>query len=71
MIAFKINVLSELKAAGYNTNRLRKEKVLSENTIQAIRKGSCPSTKALDTICRILETQPGLIIKWVPDEKDE
>ncbi len=71
MIAFKIDVLAELKAAGYNTGRIRREKILSEVTLSAMRKGICPSTKALDTICRILETQPGLIIKWVPDEKDE
>ena len=38
-IKYKMDVLAKLKAAGYNTNRLRKEKLLSEGTIQNIREG--------------------------------
>ena len=68
MIVFKIDVLAELKAAGYNTGRIRREKILSEVTLSAMRKGICPSTKALNTVCEILQTQPGIIIKWVPDK---
>ena len=33
-IRYKINVLAELKAKGYNTSRLRKEKILGEATLQ-------------------------------------
>ena len=71
MIVFKIDVLKELKAAGYNSTRLRNEKILSQGTLTDIRKGICPGSKTLNTVCEILQTQPGLIIKWVPDEKDE
>ena len=71
MIVFKIDVLKELKAAGYNTNRIRNEKILGQATLTDIRKGICTGTKTLNIICEILQTQPGLIIKWVPDKKDE
>ena len=33
-IEYKIDILSELKAAGYSTYRLRKEKLLGEATMQ-------------------------------------
>jgi len=71
MIVFKIDVLEELKAAGYNTNRIRNERIFGQATLTAMRKGICQGTKTLNTVCEILEAQPGLIIKWVPDEKDK
>ena len=36
-IVYKIDVLKELKEKGYNTTRLRKDKLLGEATIQKIR----------------------------------
>ena len=36
-IIYKIDILAALKEAGYNTNRLRKEKLLSEGVIQSLR----------------------------------
>ena len=35
-IVYKIDILAALKEKGYNTNRLRKEKLLSEGVIEAI-----------------------------------
>ena len=34
MLTYKIDVLETLKENGYNTTRLRKEKLLGENSIQ-------------------------------------
>ena len=65
MLIYKIDVLSELKDAGYNTTRLRKEKLLGENSIQYIREGKPVSAKALDKICMMLDCQPGNILKYV------
>ena len=67
MIVYKIDVLESLKENGYTTTRLRREKILGENTIQYIREGKPVSAKALDTICRLLDMQPGNIIKYVGD----
>ena len=36
-LTYKINVLQALKDKGYNTNRLRKEKLLAEASIQSLR----------------------------------
>ena len=67
MLVYKIDVLEELKNNGYNTNRLRKEKLLGENSIQYIRDGKMVGAKALDNICKLLDMQPGNIIKYTEE----
>lgn len=67
MLTYKINVLETLKEAGYNTTRLRKEKLLGENAIQSLRRGEMVGMIALEKICCMLDMQPGNIIKHVED----
>lgn len=67
MFYYKIDLLNMLKSAGYNTNRLRKEKLLNESAIQAFRDGKIIGIVPLENICRLLECQPGDIIGYVPD----
>lgn len=68
MLVYKIDVLESLKEAGYNTTRLRKEKLLNESAIQYIREGKPVGAKALDSLCKLLDMQPGNIIKYVENE---
>lgn len=70
MLIYRINVLEQLKDAGYNTNRLRKEKHLSEATIQALRNNKMIGINSLDKICELLEMQPQHIIKYVETPKE-
>lgn len=65
MLAYRIDVLETLKEAGYNTTRLRKEKLLNESAIQYIREGKPIGAKALDNICMLLDMQPGNILKYI------
>ena len=65
MITYKINVLQALKENGYNTNRLRKEKLLAESTIQQLRENKLVSWKNIDTICSLLGCQIGDILEKV------
>lgn len=67
-IKYKIDVLATLKAAGYNTNRLRKEKLLSEGTIQNIREGKIINASNLSKLCKLLNCQPGDLIEYVDGE---
>lgn len=62
MLKYKIDVLAALKEAGYNTNKLRKEKLLSESAIQYLREGKMLSTDGIQKICVLLGKQPGEII---------
>lgn len=67
MFVYKFDVLESLKEAGYNTTRLRKEKLLGENAIQSLRRGEMVGIIALEKICMLLDMQPGNIIKYVDD----
>lgn len=67
MFVYKFDVMESLKEAGYNTTRLRKEKLLGENAIQSLRKGEMVGIIALEKICKLLDMQPGNIIKYVED----
>lgn len=65
MLVYKVDVLEMLKKAGYNTTRLRKEKLLNESAIQYLREGRPVGAKALDSICALLDMQPGNILEYV------
>ena len=67
MLIYTINVLQALKSKGYNTNRIRKEKLLAEGALQSLRTSSPISWKSIEKICQLLECQPGDFIKWIPD----
>lgn len=63
MILYKIDILKALAEKGYNTTKLRREKLISEGTIQRIRKGESLSTNTLNDICIMLRCQPSDIIE--------
>ena len=63
-IKYKIDVLSALKDAGYNTTRLRREKLLAESTIQKLREGEPVSWANISRICSLLDCQPGDILAY-------
>ncbi len=69
MFIYKFNVLEALKEAGYNTARLRKERLLGENAIQSLRRGEMVGIIALEKICLLLDMQPGNIIKYVNENE--
>ena len=69
MLRYKLNILKELKDAGYSSTRLRNERLLSEATMTHLRRGVIVHPESLDTICRLLGCQPGILIEYVPDEK--
>ena len=69
MIRYKIDVLQALKKAGYSTYRLQREKLLSAGTVQKIRSGDVSlSIEIVNTICGLLECQPGDLLEWYPAE---
>jgi putative transcriptional regulator len=64
-ICYKIDILEALKAAGYSTYRIRKDKLLGEATVQKLRGSEPLSWETLATICRLLQCQPGDIMEYV------
>lgn len=65
---YKIDVIAAMKEAGYNTNRIRKEKIMGESMLQKIRSGQMVSWATLETICDLLNCQPGDLIEYVKED---
>ncbi len=68
-LEYKIDILAALKAAGYNTNRIRKEQLLSQSTLQKLRNKEPLAWKNIETICKLLNCQPGDIMEYIPEEE--
>ena len=62
-----LNILDKLKAAGYTTYRLRKEKLIPESTLTKLRNGQPVTTEALNTICNLTKLKIDQIIEHRPD----
>lgn len=69
MLKLKIEIVEELKNKGYNTTRIRREKLIGEKTMQDMKSGIVPGIKVLDTLCRVLDCQPGDVLEYVKDEE--
>ncbi len=69
-LKYRIDVIATLKAAGYNTNTIRKEKIMGEAMLQKIRSGQMVSWATLETICNLLDCQPGDLIEYVREPVD-
>lgn len=67
-VKYKMDVLAALKDAGYNTTRLRKEKLLAEGVIQSLRDGKAISFQNLGRICELLNCQPGDILEYEEEQ---
>ena len=67
-IRYKVDVLAVLKENGYNTTRLRKEKLLAESTIQQLRENKIVSWTNIERLCKLLECQVGDIVEYVEGE---
>ena len=63
MLKYKIDVLATLKEKGYNTNKIRKEKIMGEAMLQKIRNGEMVSWSVFDKLCELLECQPADLIE--------
>lgn len=61
------DILQKLSAHGWSTYRLRKENILPNSVIDRIREGATVTTATLDTICKLLNCQPGDILSYVPN----
>ena len=67
-IVYKKDILAALKEAGYNTNRLRKEKLLSEGVIQSLRENKYIALQNISKICELLNCQPGDLLEYMPED---
>ena len=67
-LKYKINVLEALKEKGYSSYILRKEKLLSESTVQKLREGEGIAWDNLETLCRLLDCDISDLLEYQKEE---
>lgn len=63
-IIYKIDVLNELKKHGYNTYKIKKEKIFNQTQMQKMRNGEKITFETLNKLCELTELQPGDILEY-------
>ena len=69
-LRYKIDVVKALADVGYYPRKIRTERLLSESTLTKLRAGVGVSWSNIETLCRLLQCQPGDLIEYVPDTHD-
>lgn len=71
-LEYRVDILATLKEKGYNTNQLRKQKLLAEGVIQSLREQKPISWSNIEKLCVLLNCQPGdfLFFNKICDEDD-
>ena len=59
-----------LKEKGWTTYKIRKEKLIGQGTLTALKNGTGGlDSKTISRLCEILEYQPGDLMEYVPDNQ--
>lgn len=70
MFVYKKDIQKALKENGWNTYRIRKEKVFSQTTMQLLREKKMVGITVLDKICTLLNCRIEDIIEHVNESED-
>ena len=70
-LVYKEDVLTALKEHGYNTTKLRKERLLSEGAIQSLREKKPISWANIEKLCQLMECQPNSFLEYCEDSNGQ
>jgi len=60
-----------MKERGMTTYQIRKERIITETTLQKLREGKNVTTDSLGRLCEVLGCQPGDIMEYVPNDDQQ
>ena len=69
-IKYKMNLVTALKEAGYNSTVIRQEKIMGQRELQKLRHNDIVSWATIETICKLLQCQPGDILEYTEENKE-
>lgn len=70
MLKYKIDIMQSLKNKGYTLSEFREKKILAQSTLTKLRNGIVVGPDNLNTLCMLLQCQPGDLLEYVPDKLD-
>ncbi len=65
-LRYRIDIMATLKERGYSSTKIREQKLIGQSYLQQIRHGELVSWKTIDTLCALLDCQPGDLVEYVP-----
>lgn len=71
MIVYKMDVIKALAEKGFTTTKIRREKLLSEGTLQRLRKKENINTSTLNDVCIMLRCQPSDVLGVVASDEEK
>ena len=64
-------LLALMKEKGLTTYKIRKQNIISQGALSAIKHGKSVTTDTIAKLCAALDCQPGDILEYVPDENED
>lgn len=61
-------LFERMKQVGLSSYRIRKERIISERSLQALRENRSVNTETICALCKALNCQPGDLMEYVDDE---
>ena len=71
MIRYKIDIMKELNNKGYNYMRIKKEKLLSAQTLENVKLGKSITLDTLNKICLMTNLQPKDVIEVIATDEEK
>lgn len=62
-------LISIMKEKGLTTYKIRKENIISQSALTAIKNGKSVTTDTIAKLCKALDCQPGDIMEYVEEEE--
>ena len=66
-----VDVIKRLSESGYSSYRIQKEGLIPGSTLNRLRHNEPISTETINTICKLLDCQPGDFLSYIPDQEYE
>lgn len=70
MIRYKIDIMKELNDKGYNYTRIKKEKLLSAQTLENIKQGKSITLDTLNKVCLMTKLRVEDIIEMTATDEE-
>lgn len=71
MIRYKIDIMKELNEKGYNYTRIKKEKLLSAQTLENIKQGKSITLDTLNKLCLMTKLRVEDIIEMTATDEEK
>lgn len=62
-------LISMMKEKGLTTYKIRKDNIISQSALTAIKNGKSVTTDTIAKLCKALDCQPGDIMEYVKDQE--